>query len=160
MICFAFIRLLCCFWHGASDQTLRKDPTVSLGWLSVITIVFIIRIHPEYHTVHLLRRVTLNALVDIGCVITFIPSLITGLVLYFFLPSGGGRGGSWVTWMGVTRHDWIFFHDGASFLFAALLILHLLLHVRFFKNIRKAFRAGGTEADDCSMQSPAEPDHQ
>lgn len=107
-----------------------------------------------------MRRVTINALVDIGCVITFIPSLITGLVLYFFLPSGGGRGGSWVTWMGVTRHDWVLFHDITSFVFAALLILHLLLHVRFFKNIRRAFTAGGTEADDCSMQSAAEPDQQ
>ena len=28
--------------------------------------------------------------VDIGCLITFIPSLISGLVLYFVLPSGGG----------------------------------------------------------------------
>ena len=39
-----------------------------------------------------MRRITINALVDIGCLITFIPSLISGLVLFFFLPSGGGRG--------------------------------------------------------------------
>jgi hypothetical protein len=44
-----------------------------------------------------MKRVTINALVDIGCVIMFIPWLITGLVLYFFLPSGGGRGGSCCT---------------------------------------------------------------
>ena len=29
-----------------------------------------------------MKRVTINALVDIGCLVTFIPSLITGLVLY------------------------------------------------------------------------------
>jgi hypothetical protein len=40
-----------------------------------------------------MKRVTINALVDIGCVI-FIPLPITGLVLYFFLSSGDGRGGS------------------------------------------------------------------
>ena len=37
-----------------------------------------------------MKRITINALVDIGCLITFIPSLISGLVLYFVLPSGGG----------------------------------------------------------------------
>ena len=85
-----------------------------------------------------MRRVTVNALVDIGCIITFIPSLISGLVLYFFLPSGGGRGGSWVTWMDITRHDWILWHDIASFAFAALLVLHILLHGKFFLHIGKA----------------------
>jgi hypothetical protein len=100
-----------------------------------------------------LKRVTLNALVDIGCLITFILSLITGLVLYFFLPSGGGRGGSWVTWLGITRHDWVLFHDITSFVFAALLVIHLLLHVMFFKNIRMAFKADGNEADNCSTKS-------
>lgn len=105
-----------------------------------------------------MKRVTINALVDIGGLITFILSLVTGLVLYFFLPSGGGRGGSWVTWMGITRHDWVLVHDITSFVFAALLIIHLLLHVMFFKNIRMAFAAGGNETDDCFMKSSAETD--
>ena len=39
-----------------------------------------------------MKRITINALVDIGCLITFIPSLVSGLVLYFVLPSGGGQG--------------------------------------------------------------------
>ena len=94
-----------------------------------------------------MRRVTINALVDIGCLVTFIPSLITGLVLYFFLPSGGGKGGNWVTWMGISRHDWVLYHDIASFAFAGLLIAHLLLHVKFFLHIRKALNpAEGRDA--------------
>jgi hypothetical protein len=40
-----------------------------------------------------MKRVTINALVDTGCLLTFIPSLITGLVLFLVLPSGGGRVG-------------------------------------------------------------------
>jgi hypothetical protein len=39
-----------------------------------------------------IKRVTINALIDIGCLITSIPSLITGLVLYLILPEGGERG--------------------------------------------------------------------
>lgn len=92
-----------------------------------------------------MKRVTINALVDIGCLITFIPSLLTGLVLYLYLPSGGGRGGSWVTWMGITRHDWVLYHDIASFAFAALLIIHLLLHGKFFRNLNKTLRDSAQE---------------
>ncbi len=85
-----------------------------------------------------MKRITINALVDIGAVITFVPCLISGLVLYFFLPSGGGRGNSWSTWMEIPRYDWIHMHDIASFAFTALLILHLLLHWKFLRNIRKS----------------------
>jgi hypothetical protein len=51
-----------------------------------------------------MKRVTINAIIDSGCLITFIPSLVTGLVLlYLVLPSGGGRGNSWVTYLGIAR---------------------------------------------------------
>jgi hypothetical protein len=30
-----------------------------------------------------MKRITMNALVDIGCLIMFIPSLVSGLILYF-----------------------------------------------------------------------------
>jgi hypothetical protein len=61
--------------------------------------------------------------------------LISGLVLFFFLPSGGGRGGSWATYLGIARDPWVTMHNYTSLAFTALLILHLLLHGSFFKNI-------------------------
>lgn len=97
-----------------------------------------------------MKRITVNAIIDIVCLITFIPSLITGLVLYFFLPSGGGKGGSWVTWMGITRHDWVLYHDITSFVFAALLILHLLLHWKFFRHFDRTLN---TECADPETRS-------
>ncbi|GEM_PF-411323 len=84
-----------------------------------------------------MRRITINALVDIGCLITFIPSLISGLVLYLVLTSGGRRGYSTSMYIGITRSQWLTMHDYTSLLFAALLILHLLLHWKFFRNIRR-----------------------
>jgi hypothetical protein len=95
-----------------------------------------------------LKRATINALVDIGGLVTFIPSLATGLVLYLFLPSGEGRGGIWVTWMGISRHDWILYHDIASFAFTALLIAHLLLHWQYFRHIGRNLHPGGNEPCD------------
>jgi len=98
-----------------------------------------------------MKRVTVNAIVDIGCIITFLPSLLTGLVLYLFLPSGGGRGSSWSTWMGITRHDWILWHDVASFALAVLIIIHLLLHWNFFQRITK--RPDMQAKDECEAES-------
>lgn len=96
-----------------------------------------------------MKRIAMNALTDLVCLVTFILSLATGLVLYLFLPSGEGRGGSWVTWMGITRHEWVLWHDIASFAFAALLILHLLLHWRFFRNLRRCFQ--DSEKGSCEV---------
>ena len=36
-----------------------------------------------------MKRITINALVDIGCLITFIPSLVSGLILYMVFPECG-----------------------------------------------------------------------
>jgi len=94
-----------------------------------------------------MKRVTLNALIDIGCFVTFIPSLISGLVLFLILPSGGGRGTGWALWMGIARNQWVAMHNATSLAFAALLILHLLLHWRFFRHIRKALWPQEKDAD-------------
>ena len=47
--------------------------------------------------------------------------------------------------MGITRHDWVLWHDIASFAFAALLVVHLILHWKFYKNIGKTL---GPQAKD------------
>ena len=85
-----------------------------------------------------MKRISLNALVDLGSLIAFVPTLVTGLVLYIYLPSGTGKGGT--SWMGISRHDWVLYHDIASFAFAALLIVHLLLHVSFFRRIGRGVK--------------------
>jgi Domain of unknown function (DUF4405) len=97
-----------------------------------------------------MKRVTTNAIVDLGCLITFIPSLITGLVLYLVLPSGGGRGNSYSLYLGITRTQWLNMHNYTSLVFAALLILHLLLHWKFFKNIGRNLKPDEKEPDDRS----------
>jgi len=97
-----------------------------------------------------MKRITINAIVDIGCLITFIPSLVTGLILYLVLPSGGGRGNSWVTYLDIPRSQWVTMHNFTSFAFAALLILHLLLHWIFFRHIDRHLKADAKEPDDCS----------
>jgi len=82
-----------------------------------------------------MKQIAINALVDIGCLITFIPSVISGLVLYLVLPSGGGRGSGWELFLDIPRSQWVVMHDNSSLVFAALIIVHLLLHWKFFRHI-------------------------
>ncbi|MDD1675797.1 MAG: DUF4405 domain-containing protein [Methanomicrobiales archaeon] len=89
-----------------------------------------------------MKKITINALVDLGCLITFIPSLVSGLVLYLVLPSGGGSGSGLVTFLGIARNQWLVLHDRTSLVFAALLIIHLFLHWKFFWRIRNCFTTG------------------
>lgn len=95
-----------------------------------------------------MKRVTANALVDIGCLITIIPSLISGLVLFFVLPSGSGRGGGLAAYLGISRDIWLNMHNYWSLAFSILLVIHLLLHWKFFRHIRRALGTPATEPCD------------
>jgi hypothetical protein len=97
-----------------------------------------------------MKHVTINTIVDIVCLIIFIPSLLTGLVLYLVLPEGGGRGSGWATYLGIFRNQWVTMHNYTSLVFAALLIIHLVLHWKFFRNIGRNLKTDGKEPDDCS----------
>ncbi len=92
-----------------------------------------------------MKRITVNALIDIGCLINFIPSLVSGLVLYLVLPEGGGRGSGWATYLGIARNQWVTMHNNTSLIFAALLIIHLLLHWKFFRHINRYLNPSGKE---------------
>jgi hypothetical protein len=41
-------------------------------------------------------------------------------------------------------------HNYTSLVFAALLIIHLVLHWKFFRNIGRNLKTEGKEPDDCS----------
>lgn len=93
-----------------------------------------------------MKRVTINALIDIGCLISFIPSLISGLVLLLVLPEGSGRGGGLAQYLGIVRSQWVTMHNGTSLVFTVLLIIHLLLHWKFFYHIRKCLNPSPKES--------------
>ncbi|MDD1664175.1 MAG: DUF4405 domain-containing protein [Methanomicrobiales archaeon] len=100
-----------------------------------------------------MRKAFANALVDIAALVAFIPSLVSGLVLYLALPEGGGyRGGAGSgfaqAYLGLTRGDWRAIHDYTSLVFAALIVIHLLLHVQYLRKIGRSPGKGDTTRDD------------
>jgi hypothetical protein len=53
---------------------------------------------------------------------------ISGFVLWFALPSGGGRRGLELSYLGITRHTWITIHDWVAIVLTVVVVIHLLVH--------------------------------
>jgi hypothetical protein len=88
---------------------------------------------------HMARRRTLNAIVNLMSLLSFIPVAISGFVLFFVFPSGGFQGGRnplyTDVFLGITRNDWIAVHDVLGMVFILLMAIHIVLHWRYFRHI-------------------------
>jgi len=91
-----------------------------------------------------MRRSKINAVVDVIALLVFVFSTFSGVVLWQVLPSGGGyRGGRSPTsldFWGLARHDWMDIHNISSLMFVVLVVIHLILHWNWFKNLMKTLR--------------------
>ena len=98
------------------------------------------------------NRPRLNALVDLVALIAFIPSLLSGIILWY-LPEGGYRGGlnpaALQPVLGLTRSAWKDLHLWSSVLLAACILAHLLLHLRYFARMPQTIRGS-----DPTKESP------
>jgi hypothetical protein len=87
-----------------------------------------------------MKKIKLNALVDISAFFASLVSIFSGIVLWQVLPSGAGfRGGRGLLtdrfFLGLTRHDWIDVHNISSLIFVILVAYHLILHWNWIKNL-------------------------
>jgi hypothetical protein len=90
----------------------------------------------------LMRRTTVNFIVDAIAFVDLLCLAATGVILKFVLPPGsggghgygyrGGRGPAEIKeLLGLGRHDWGDVHFILSLVFIALMLLHLFLHWRW-----------------------------
>ncbi|NYT05163.1 MAG: DUF4405 domain-containing protein [Methanomicrobiales archaeon] len=106
----------------------------------------------------MISSVKQNAIVDLCALCAFLPSLVSGLVLLVLLPSGGYQGGRNPLYgeavLGIARSDWVVLHNASSMVFAALVLLHILLHWRYFRNIPRCFRNRAAEHCEAGPDRP------
>lgn len=94
-----------------------------------------------------MKKAGLNAIIDIAALVMLIPTIFSGAVTLWILPSGGFgfRGGQNIlqeaVFCGLTRQEWREIHDVAGMIFFFLMALHLLLHWRYFRNIHKHLKS-------------------
>jgi hypothetical protein len=72
--------------------------------------------------------------------ISGIAETISGFVLWFALPSGGGRQSLDLTYWGLSRHTWTDIHDYVAVALIIIVAIHLLLHWKWvFRMIGQVF---------------------
>ncbi|MDD1666027.1 MAG: DUF4405 domain-containing protein [Methanomicrobiales archaeon] len=95
-----------------------------------------------------MTRLRTNLLIDIIMLVVFIPSLISGIILW--LVPQGYQGGRWVTGsilIGLSRSSWSGIHTITGFALAALIVLHLVFHIPQIRNAGKILRRPSGEPD-------------
>ena len=96
----------------------------------------------------MIRRSTLNFLVDVLTLLAIFIMIATGLAIRFVLPPGtGGRHGEGglLLW-GLGRHDWGDVHFWTSVALGVLLVVHVALHWSWVCAMVQRF-LGGTDTD-------------
>ena len=73
-----------------------------------------------------MNKAKINYIVDFILFIAFMLVSISGLVMFFILPSGSG-GESFL----ITRHLWKDMHNFSGLLMVFLSIIHILLHIKW-----------------------------
>jgi len=96
-----------------------------------------------------MQKRQVNAIVDLALLVAFVIVALSSIVLLFFLPSAGG---GWVhastgvanlkVFLGVTRGQWVDLHNITGIVFIVLMAVHTLLHIPYFRNIRRCLLPG------------------
>jgi hypothetical protein len=73
-------------------------------------------------------------------ILTGLVETISGFVLWFALPSGGGRKALELSYLGLSRHTWIDIHDWVAIALMIIVVVHLLLHWKWvYRMIKQLF---------------------
>ncbi|MBW3015577.1 DUF4405 domain-containing protein [Candidatus Woesearchaeota archaeon] len=78
-----------------------------------------------------------NYIIDIFLGISFIITTITGLIIFFFLPSGVQRSG-YQEFLGIIKQTWSSWHEWAGIIMIVLALVHLILHWKWIVCMTKA----------------------
>ncbi len=76
-------------------------------------------------------------LIDVLMGISFVVTTITGLLIFFFLPSGVPKGG-YQTFLGIIKNTWSDWHTYAGILMILLVGIHLLLNIKWIIHMTKS----------------------
>ena len=81
-----------------------------------------------------MKKSNLITFIDIAAFISFIFVVSTGVLIRYTLPPKSGR---FTEILGMSRHEWGDIHFYITFIFLAILSIHLLLHGKFIRNVFK-----------------------
>jgi len=78
--------------------------------------------------------------IDLCAFLCFVIAAVSGIILGFFLPHGGPRGGFHMFFF-LTKYSWKTLHKWCGLLFISLILIHLIVHWRWVLHMtKKIFR--------------------
>lgn len=83
-----------------------------------------------------MKKNEIKYLVDLVSLLAFVVLVVSGFVLWFALPRGGGRQSGSV-YLGIVRNDWIAIHDWTGVLLIISIGIHLLLNLKWIVSMTK-----------------------
>jgi uncharacterized iron-regulated membrane protein len=78
---------------------------------------------------------------------------VSGFILWFALPSGGGRKGLELTYLGIARHTWIDIHDWIAIALTVIVIIHIVIHWKWVLQMGKNIFRLATETTKTDVNS-------
>ena len=100
-----------------------------------------------------MKKIQKNALVDIGAFIFFFPMTISGIAIDFMNRGGGYEGGRNAAYiaeiLGMSKALWTDIHTVTGYAFVLLILVHLILHTGFIKNIHKYAIGSKKQPEEC-----------
>jgi uncharacterized iron-regulated membrane protein len=79
------------------------------------------------------KNVTQRVGIDIAMFLTMLISLVSGVVLWLFIPNGRGTG--YTVFLEMEKHLWTDIHIYVSLIFCGILLLHLALNLKLFSSM-------------------------
>jgi uncharacterized iron-regulated membrane protein len=79
------------------------------------------------------KNVTQRVGIDVAMFLTMLVSLVSGVVLWLFIPNG--RGSGYTVFLEIEKHLWTDIHIYVSLIFCGILLLHLALNLKLFSSM-------------------------
>jgi uncharacterized iron-regulated membrane protein len=79
------------------------------------------------------KNVTQRVGIDVALFLTMLVSLVSGVVLWLFIPNG--RGSGYTVFLEIEKHLWTDIHIYVSLIFCGILLLHLALNLKLFSSM-------------------------
>ena len=84
-----------------------------------------------------MEKTKINYFVDLLMLIFFVINSITGLIIFFFLPTGVKRGGYQV-FLGIIKQNWVDIHNWSGILLILTIVIHLIIHWNWIVGMTKS----------------------
>jgi cytochrome b subunit of formate dehydrogenase len=104
---------------------------------------------------HFMDKSKINYIIDALMAVSFFITAVTGLILFFFLPSGVQQGRFQELW-GMPKYIWTALHDWSGIILIIFVFIHIVLHWGWIACMTKKHLCRAKKCDQINEKPPYE----